>query len=499
MLSTEIILAVDNHFGIAKNSTIPWHIRDDFHHFRSITSNHIILMGSKTWESLPCILPNRIHIVFTQQENLANKLEENDRPFVLFFKTITSFIDFYHTDDFPENWKSKKLFIIGGQKFIQNILHFSSINPHSSSHFISISKIHLSHIPHNFHCDTFFPKLLLQNYSLHSAAKKDLSTPFAFLDSKGNSKTINHIFFYDYQFTSNPHPELIYTNLIRSIFSNGSNRHDRTLIGTKSLFGYQMRIPIRNHFPLLTSKKMFWKGIVEELLWFLRGETNLIPLQQKGVHIWDGNTSPEYLESIGLSHYQNGECGPIYGFQFRHFGATYINSHTDYTGQGFDQVAEVLRMIHEEPTSRRIMISLWNPPDLNKQILPPCHVLYQFYVNDETNELSCSLYQRSGDVGLGIPFNIASASLMTYIFAHLTGLKPGELIHSIGDAHIYNNHLAGMEEQLSRPMYPWPKLKIKELSSITGTSHQRVEDYTIEDFELMGYFSEDSIKMKMAT
>jgi dihydrofolate reductase/thymidylate synthase len=466
MLPVEIILAVDNHFGIGKNGSIPWRIRDDFHHFRSITTNHMILMGRKTWESLPCILPNRIHIVFSEQ-NLSDKLDENDRQFVLFFQTISSFLSFYHSDQIPEDWKNKKLFIIGGQKFIENILHFTHFY-HNNDLFIS--KIHLTHIPHNFHCDTFFPKIILKNYTLHSASKKELTSPFSFTDSKGNPKIISFIHFYQYHFSSDDHPEQIYINLIRDVLTKGSNRHDRTQIGTKSLFGYQMRIPIRDHFPLLTIKKMFWKGIVEELLWFLRGETNVTTLQQKGVHIWDGNTSPEYLESISLSHYQNGECGPIYGFQFRHFGASYTDCHSDYSGQGFDQVNEVIRMIREEPTSRRIMISLWNPPDLNKQILPPCHVLYQFYVDTDKQELSCSLYQRSGDVGLGIPFNIASASLMTYIFAHLTGLKPGELIHSIGDAHIYNNHLAGMEEQLSRTI-----------------------------FELLGYFSEDSIKMKMAT
>jgi dihydrofolate reductase/thymidylate synthase len=494
MISFETILAVDNQFGIGKNNSIPWNIREDMTHFRSITSGHILLMGRKTWDSLPQQLPNRVHIVFGHHKLDCKNNPKITRPdSFYFFESIDAFIYTYnHAVECPDEWKNKKLFIIGGAQIFQSFFtHPQCI----------IQKIHLTYIPHNFNCDVHISKKVLSTihnhhrYILSCANTCLLENPITI---ESNSKIIRTIYFYEYTLTNIPHPESEYCKLVSDILMNGSNRGDRTLIGTRSIFGCQMRFPIKDSFPLLTSKRMFWKGIVEELLWFLRGGTNIRPLQQHGVHIWDGNTSPEYLESRGLSHYVNGECGPIYGFQFRHFGAEYTDCHGNYEGRGYDQVAEVLRLIREEPTSRRIMISLWNPPDLNKQILPPCHVLYQFYVNEEERTLSCSMYQRSGDVGLGIPFNIASASLMTYIFAHLTGLQPGEFIHSIGDAHIYQNHIGAMEEQLTRAKYPWSKLQIHQNSGITNRPHERVEDFCYDDFELLGYFSEDSIKMKMA-
>ncbi len=497
-ISIESIFGVDNQFGIGLSSTntIPWRIREDMQHFRQITENHVLLMGRKTWDSLgnkP--LPNRIHIIFSNQDNVT-QYTEPERG-IYYFQSLRQFIDFFHHSSDQDQFKNKKIFCIGGSSLLSAIIE---------SNLFTIDRIHLTQIPHHFHCDVVFPKNILSEYRLNNAENVVLSSPYVVQQGDpAKIKNINKITFLTYEKKSQDekHPEMNYLNLIRHVLNNGTFRMDRTSIGTKSVFGYQMRIPIQHAFPLLTTKKMFWKGIVEELLWFLRGETNVRTLQQKGVHIWDGNTTAEYLETRGLSHYSeiDGECGPIYGFQFRHFGARYKTCYDLYGGEnaGYDQVREVLRLIREEPTSRRIMISLWNPPDLEKQILPPCHVLYQFYVDVDHQTLSCSLYQRSGDIGLGIPFNISSASLMTYIFAHLTGLQPGELIHTIGDAHIYQNHIAGMEEQLRKNMYPWPKLQIKSNSTITNRRHERVEDFSYEDFELLGYISEDSIKMKMAT
>jgi thymidylate synthase len=235
---------------------------------------------------------------------------------------------------------------------------------------------------------------------------------------------------------------------------------------------------------------MFWKGIVEELLWFLKGDTNIKNLIDKGVHIWDKNSDREFLDGIGLKDRKEYDGGPIYGFNFRHFGAKYIDCDTDYTGQGVDQVTEVLRLIREEPHSRRILINLWNPCELSNVCLPACHCMYQFYVEGEY--LSCSMYQRSGDLGLGVPFNIASASLMTYIFARLTNKIPKELIHTIGDAHIYKNHVAAVEEQLKRDPTPFPRVNIK------GRGQTKVEDFTYDDFEVFGYEPHPSIKMDMA-
>lgn len=287
------------------------------------------------------------------------------------------------------------------------------------------------------------------------------------------------------------HEECQYLHQVSNIIENGHLSNDRTNTGTKSLFGVQMRFNLEhNSFPLLTTKKMFMKGIVEELLWFLNGDTDSKNLESKGVSIWKGNSSRERLDSLGLTEREVGDCGPIYGFNFRHYGAEYKDCKTDYTNTGYDQVNEVLRLIKEEPTSRRIMINLWDPLSLKDTVLPACHVLYQFKVIN--NKLSCSLYQRSADMGLGSPFNIASASLLTIIFAKLTGLEPYELIYTIGDSHIYLDHEHLLQEQTSRIPYSFPKLKIKD------TLQQKVEDFTAEDFLLYDYNFHEKIKLNMA-
>jgi thymidylate synthase len=235
---------------------------------------------------------------------------------------------------------------------------------------------------------------------------------------------------------------------------------------------------------------MFLKGIIEELLWFLRGDTNSKNLENKGVSIWKGNSCREALDDLGFYDRQDGDCGPIYGFNFRHYGAEYKDCDTNYTNCGYDQVKEVLRLLKEEPTSRRILINLWNPTSLKDTVLPACHVLYQFKVIG--NKLSCSLYQRSGDVGLGVPFNIASASLLTIIFAKLSGLEPYELIHTIGDAHIYLDHEDGLKEQITRTPFTFPLLKIIDRSQCN------VEDFSIDDFVISNYQCHEKIKLHMA-
>ena len=235
---------------------------------------------------------------------------------------------------------------------------------------------------------------------------------------------------------------------------------------------------------------MFTKGIIEELLWFLKGQTDSKILESKGVNIWRGNTSRNFLDDMGFTNRKEGDGGPIYGFNFRHYGAQYINSDTDYNNVGIDQINNVLRMLKEEPNSRRILINLWDPNVINDMVLPPCHVLYQFRVYG--NKLSCSLYQRSGDMGLGIPFNIASASLLTCILAKLSNLEPYEFIHTIGDAHIYLNHEEVLKEQITREPHSFPTLKIID------RNQERVEDFVLEDFVFENYNCHKSIKMDMA-
>ncbi|XP_043266648.1 thymidylate synthase [Venturia canescens] len=286
------------------------------------------------------------------------------------------------------------------------------------------------------------------------------------------------------------HDEYQYLQLIEKIISQGTERGDRTGVGTFSIFAPQMRFNLRDDIlPLLTTKRVFWKGVVEELLWFIKGSTNAKELTDKGVHIWDSNSSRAFLDSCGFNEREEGDLGPIYGFQWRHFGAEYTNMHADYTGQGIDQLQDVIDTLKNNPNDRRIIISAWNPVDIPKMALPPCHCFVQFYVSN--NELSCHLYQRSADVGLGVPFNIASYSLLTYMIAHVTNLKPGELVHTMGDCHIYTNHVEALQEQTKRAPRPFPKLKIKR-------QVKNIDDFVAEDFELIGYNPHPKISMPMA-
>ncbi|KAL5252828.1 hypothetical protein ACHWQZ_G015559 [Mnemiopsis leidyi] len=270
---------------------------------------------------------------------------------------------------------------------------------------------------------------------------------------------------------------------------NGNKKGDRTGTGTISQFGAQMRFSLRDQFPLLTTKRVFWRGVAEELLWFISGCTDGKVLSDKRVHIWDANGSKEFLKKRGLGHRQEGDLGPVYGFQWRHFGAKYVDKDTDYTGQGVDQLAEVIHKIRTNPTDRRIIMSAWNPADLEEMALPPCHCLVQFYVAD--GHLSCQLYQRSADMGLGVPFNIASYALLTYMIAHVTDLHPGDFIHTLGDAHVYNNHVTPLQEQLARAPRPFPTLNIKR-------KVESIDDFRMEDFELVGYNPHPKISMEMS-
>lgn len=250
-----------------------------------------------------------------------------------------------------------------------------------------------------------------------------------------------------------------------------------------------MRFNLRNSFPLLTTKRVFWRAVVEELLWFIKGSTNAKLLQEKGIHIWDGNSSREFLDKCGFTEREEGDLGPIYGFQWRHFGAKYRDCNYDYTDEGVDQLKQIIQTLKTNPNDRRMIMSAWNPVDTAQMALPPCHCLVQFYVSN--NELSCQLYQRSADMGLGVPFNIASYALLTYIIAHITDFKPGDFIHTTGDTHIYINHIESLKTQIKRKPRAFPKLVINR--KVTD-----IEDFKYDDFKLIDYFPHNQIKMQMA-
>ncbi len=260
-----------------------------------------------------------------------------------------------------------------------------------------------------------------------------------------------------------------YLDLLDHVLKNGVRKNDRTGTGTISVFGYQMRFNLGEGFPLLTTKKLHFKSIVHELLWFISGDTNIRYLNEKGVRIWN-----EWAD-------ENGDLGPIYGYQWRSWNTA--------DGRRIDQLMNVIESIRCNPDSRRHIVSAWNVGDLDRMALPPCHVLFQFYVAE--GKLSCQLYQRSCDIFLGVPFNIASYSLLTMMIAQVTGLKPGEFIHTLGDAHIYVNHIEQVKLQLTRQPYPLPQIRI-------NPGVKDITRFRYEDFELVNYVAHPHIKGEIA-
>ena len=260
-----------------------------------------------------------------------------------------------------------------------------------------------------------------------------------------------------------------YLDLMRHVMQHGTRKDDRTGTGTLSVFGHQMRFDLAQGFPLLTTKKVHTKSIIHELLWFLRGDTNIRYLKEHDVSIWD-----EWAN-------ENGDLGPVYGSQWRSWPAA--------DGRQIDQISQVVRDIRQNPDSRRLIVSAWNVAEIERMALPPCHLLFQFYVAEA--RLSCQLYQRSADIFLGVPFNIASYALLTMMIAQVTGLKPGEFIHTLGDAHLYLNHLEQVQTQLVREPRPLPSMRLNP---------ERISlfDFEYDDFELLNYDPHPSIKAPVA-
>ncbi|PKM42963.1 MAG: thymidylate synthase [Gammaproteobacteria bacterium HGW-Gammaproteobacteria-1] len=260
-----------------------------------------------------------------------------------------------------------------------------------------------------------------------------------------------------------------YLDLMRHVLEHGTRKEDRTGTGTVSVFGHQMRFNLADGFPVVSTKKLHLRSIIHELLWFLRGDTNIKYLKDNGVSIWDEWADP------------NGELGPIYGYQWRSWPTP--------GGGHVDQISQVIEQIRNTPDSRRLIVSAWNVAEIDKMALPPCHAFFQFYVAD--GRLSCQLYQRSADIFLGVPFNIASYALLTLMMAQVTGLEPGDFVHTLGDAHLYLNHLEQAQLQLSRDPYPLPQMKLNP--AVTS-----LFDFRFEDFELVGYEHHPHIKAPVA-
>ncbi|KAL7563732.1 hypothetical protein ACA910_020420 [Epithemia clementina (nom. ined.)] len=482
-----VVAAAVQNRGIGFQGQLPWKIIGDMKHFKRVTTTpptpgmvNAVVMGRTTWESLPRPLPNRTNVVLTQRSDYIVPTG------VLKASSLKD-----AADQLAKLPNLGQVFCIGGGHVYREAISQGFVN--------RIIYTEVSNLPKDQKFDTYFPELLADEWECQPFADSDA-------DSKENDRPVQEdssntqndgpmmtILEYNRKILTFPNLEEIqYLNLCRDIMETGIQRGDRTGTGTLSKFGAQMRFDLRQgRLPLLTTKRTFWRGVAEELLWFISGSTNANELMEKDIHIWDGNGSREFLDSLGLSHREQGDLGPVYGFQWRHFGAEYVDMHTDYTGQGVDQLAECIRKIKETPEDRRIVMSAWNPADLGKMALPPCHMFCQFYVDTVNNELSCQMYQRSADMGLGVPFNIASYALLTHLVAHVTGRRPGDFVHVIGDAHIYLNHVDALKEQLRRTPRPFPTLKI-------NPEKRDIDDFCLEDLTVLGYQPHKTIKMQMA-
>ena len=276
-----------------------------------------------------------------------------------------------------------------------------------------------------------------------------------------------------------------YLDLVRRVLEEGRDSSDRTGTGTRSVFGHQLRANLREGFPLLTTKRLHLKSIIHELLWFLAGETSIDRLKAAGVRIWDPWATEEQCARFGR---RPGDLGPVYGHQWRNYGATKSEDGT-YQPDGVDQIKNALHQIRNEPDSRRIIVTGWNPAEADAVALPPCHTLFQFYVRD--GELSCQLYQRSADVFIGVPFNIASYALLTMMVAQVCDLRPAELVHTFGDAHLYQNHLEQARRQLERDPRPAPIMRI-------NPDVRDLFSYAYADFQLEGYHPHPHIKAEVS-
>ncbi|KAK9164218.1 hypothetical protein Syun_005120 [Stephania yunnanensis] len=502
----QIVVAATRALGIGKDGKLPWKLPSDLKFFKELTSTttdptkkNAVIMGRKTWESIPFEhrpLPGRLNVVLTRSGSFDIATAEN----VVICGSMNSALELLAAP--PYCLSIEKVFVIGGGQILKETLNGSGCDA-----------IHMTEIETSIECDTFIPpvdaSLFQPWYSSFPLVENNVRFSFVTYvriqssvedfpgvingNSTNGSFDSNKLMVEKFSFlpkmTFDRHEEFLYLKLVQDIIANGTQKDDRTGTGTVSKFGCQMRFNLRKTFPLLTTKKVFWRGVVEELLWFISGSTNAKVLQEKGIHIWDGNASREYLDSIGLVDREEGDLGPVYGFQWRHFGAKYTNMHADYTGQGFDQLLDVIDKIKNEPDDRRIVISAWNPSDLKLMALPPCHMFAQFYVAN--GELSCQMYQRSADMGLGVPFNIASYALLTRMIAHVCDITPGDFIHVIGDAHVYKNHVRPLQEQLKKHPKPFPILKINELK-------KDIDSFVAADFKLFGYDPHQKIEMKMA-
>lgn len=507
-----VVAATKDEMGIGFEGGLPWRLPKDMAYFKAVTAQvsepgarNAVVMGRKTWESIPSKfrpLPGRLNVVLSRGGSLVQAGNDqnssaNGAPAavlpegVLLQPSLDAALELLGRAEYASS--VEKIFVIGGAQVYAEALasprceavHLTEVTPAADAPFT---------------CDAFLPALDAAKFKLYAAApvvREKGGVKIQFLSYLGADPAAPGKFRASGAATlpagaalhGVKHEELQYLEMIQDIIETGNVKGDRTGTGTISKFGCQMRFDLRRSFPLLTTKRVFWRGVAEELLWFVKGSTNAKLLQDRDIHIWDGNGSREYLDKNGLGHREEMDLGPVYGFQWRHFGAAYTDMHADYAGQGVDQLAEVIDKIKNNPNDRRILLTAWNPAALKEMALPPCHMFCQFYVAN--GELSCQMYQRSCDMGLGVPFNIASYSLLTCMIAQVCGLKPGDFVHCCGDTHVYSNHVEPLRKQLLVEPRPFPTLKI-------NPEKTDIDSFEFSDFEIIGYDPHPKIEMKMA-
>jgi thymidylate synthase len=493
--------------AIGRGNDLLFNLKKDLAHFKAITTarfdggdtesnikKNVVVMGRKTWYSLPPgsrPLGDRINIVLSDDAALrqqhpipkktlfTKKSPKYDKD--IYFMNFDQFVDFY-------NDTNANVFVIGGGQVYSLFLNHPTLKPTS----VHLTEVYGASFTHNNGPDVFMPALDA-SYVLESISPPlfENGISFRFLDYTTRKSTGNRSC-----------QESKYLELCADVLVNGSKRIDRTSVGTISSFGKQLKMDISGGVPLLTTKRVPWKHCIAELLWFLRGDTDAKVLQRQGVKIWDGNTSREFLDSKNLKHYKEGILGPGYGWNWRFFGANYAQAFADTSDVdtskigGVDQIQHVIHELKTNPFSRRILVSAWNPCQLDQVALPPCHFAFQFYVEEDMTgqkHLSCHFMHRSQDLFLGSPFNIFSYTMLTHIIAMKTDMKPKHLVMTVSDAHIYQNHVDQMVEQLSRTPRSLPVVVINP-----EVKHKDFKNIELSDFSMIGYFPYPAIKAPMA-
>lgn len=442
----QVIVAMTKKGGIGFKNKLPWFISEEMNIFRNKTMGKTLVMGRLTAQSVPKLSGRQIICVTNNPLNIGEKSCPNQpMRYIKNLSDITTLADLVNSDD---------IFIAGGAQIYRLALENSKI----------VDKIHLSIIDNDYECDTFF--------------EFDWFSDFVITEEIKYTKFTHYVL----ERTSNGEQQ--YLNVLKQILAENSVKHGRNG-KTISLFKQDMKFDLRNGFPLLTTKKMFIKGIVEEFIFFLNGKTDSSELSEKNVRIWEDNTSLEFLNSLGLK-YAKGVMGPMYGYQWRFFNAPYnvgINGKPidKHPSGGIDQLENVIKLIKTEPDSRRILMTAYNPSQAEEGVLYPCHsIIIQFYVENEYLDMFC--YNRSQDFALGTPFNIASSSLLLMVVAKLTQKQPRFFYLSTGDTHIYDQHIEKVKLQLDRIPYKFPKLKIPDIKTIEDISTMNSSQFILSDY-----------------